>query len=207
MSLTIGITGGVCSGKSVVCSLLAEKGIPVFSADEFARKAVEPGTTPYKEIVSRFGTDILLPDGSLDRPKLRRMMISDNTVKQTLEDLIHPEVIRLMGTCLEDARKNGNPLCGVEVPLLFESGFSRFFDLIVTVTVEPEIRIRRLMARDGVSRFQAIALLKLQMPDADKIKQSDFVIKNNESMEELKDAVDRFYQELMHHLKNCNKKS
>jgi len=204
---TLGITGGVCSGKSAVCGFLTQKGMPVHSADELARQAVKPGTYAYDRIADRFGPGILCADASLDRPQLRRMIIRERSVKDFLEGLIHPEVIRLMRICFEDARKNGDAVCGVEVPLLFESGFSAFFDYILTVTVSPETRIRRLMKRDGVSRSEAEALAGIQMPDHEKIRKSDFIIENNGDMDELEMSVDRFCHKLMERLENYDKKA
>lgn len=206
-TLTLGITGGVASGKSVVCDFLTQKAITVYSADELARKAVEPGTDAYDGIVARFGTDVLCADASLDRPKLRRMIVSDRTVKDFLEGLIHPEVIRRIMACFEEARKKGEAVVGVEVPLLFESGFSHFFDYVAVVTVRHEVRIKRLMKRDGVSRRQAEALAGIQMPDDEKIRASDFVIENNGSMDDLKGAVDRFYHRLTACFENRDEKN
>ncbi|NOY68669.1 MAG: dephospho-CoA kinase [Deltaproteobacteria bacterium] len=206
-TLTLGITGGIASGKSVVCDLLAEKGITVYSADELARKAVGPGTDAYNGIVARFGPDVLCADNSLDRPKLRRMIVSDMAVKDVLEGLIHPEVIRLMTACFEEALKKGETVVGVEVPLLFETGLSHFFDYVAVVTVCHDIRIKRLMERDSVSRRQAEALAAIQMPEDEKIRKSDFVIENKGSRDDLKIAVDRFYHMLMTCFENRDEKA
>ncbi len=196
-TVMLGVTGGVGSGKSLVCNRLKERGIPVFSADELARDAVNPGTAAYEKIVSRFGTGILLPDGALDRLQLRRIITNDSEAKSAMESFIHPEVIRQMLVHFEAARQKREPVVVVEVPLLFESGLAGYFDYILTVKVDRERRIERLMARDGVSRKEAEGLMRIQMPEAQKIEQSDFVIDNNGSQEAVDAAVDRFYQELM----------
>ena len=200
-TITLAVTGGVGSGKTVVCSRLKELGIPVFSADELAREAVKPGTPAYEKIVSHFGADVLLADGALDRSKLRRVILHDSKAKAVLEGLIHPEVIRQMILHFETARQNGNLLVAVEVPLLFESGLAHYFDYVLTVTVDRERRIERLMARDRVSRSDAEGLMRIQMPEVKKIEQSDFVIDNSGSQKALDAATDRFYNELMRVIK------
>lgn len=196
-TVMLAVTGGVGSGKSLVCNRLKERGIPVLSADELARDAVNPGTAAYEKIVSRFGTEILLPDGSLNRSKLRRIITYDSDAKSALESFIHPEVIRQMLAHFDAARQKKESVVVVEVPLLFESGLAGYFDYILTVKVDKERRIERLMARDGVSRQEAESLMRIQMPEAQKVEQSDFIIDNNGSQEEIDTAVDRFYHELM----------
>ena len=200
-TITLAVTGGVGSGKSVVCTRLKDHGIPVFSADELARDAVSPGTSAYEKIVSRFGTGILLSNGALDRAKLRQIITEDRKAKADLEGFVHPEVIRQMLLHIENVRQKGAPVVAVEVPLLFESGLAHYFDYVLTVTVDQERRIERLMLRDRVSRQAAEDLMRIQMPEAQKLEQTDFVIDNNGSQKEVSAAVDRFYNELMREIK------
>lgn len=189
----LGITGGVGSGKSFVCNYLKEKGLKVVSADELARNAVLPGTPGLEKIVSAFGKEILSDDGTLDRKKLRWMITRDREKKEKIEQIVHPEVFLQMDRELAISRKRRDPAIAIEVPLLFETGLETFFDYVMTITVDPDLRVRRVMARDHVTQEDARALMRIQMGDAEKIQNSDFIINNNGSPDETKTLVDRFY--------------
>jgi len=189
----LGITGGVGSGKSFVCNYLKEKGLPVVSADELARNAVLPGSPGLEKIVDVFGKEILSSDGTLDRKKLRGIITRDRDKKEKLEQIVHPEVFLQMDRELTLSRKRRDPAIAIEVPLLFETGLEAFFDYVLIVTVDPDIRIQRVMARDQVTREDARALMRIQMPEAEKIQKSDFIINNNGSPDETKRLMDRFY--------------
>ncbi|MCF8024822.1 MAG: dephospho-CoA kinase [Desulfobacteraceae bacterium] len=195
-ALAIGVTGNAGSGKSVVCMRFREFGIPVFSADQLARQAVERGTRAYEQIVKHFGNGILAPDKSIDRRKLRRIIIKDEGARKTLENFVHPDVIERIKAHLKDAEKQGLPLAAVEVPLLFETGMQKFFDHVIMVSATCENRIQRIMARDGATRKEAKALMKTQMPEEQKRGLADFVINNNESIREVYRQVDRIYKKV-----------
>ncbi|MBS3732891.1 MAG: dephospho-CoA kinase [Desulfobacterales bacterium] len=194
--LKIGVTGGVGSGKSLVCRRLQELGVSVCSADELARQAVEPGTRAYDQIVHHFGRQILTPDGGIDRAALRRIIVDDDTARKTLERLVHPEVMRQMEKHFAAAEKQGAPAAAAEVPLLFEAGLESFFDAVILVRGDMENRLQRVMARDNVSRQEAEALMKTQMSEAQKRKRADYVIENNGSISRMQGEVDRIYAEL-----------
>jgi len=192
--LKLGITGGVGSGKSVVCEYFTLKGLAVVSTDELARLAVMPGTAAYENIVNYFGADALSGDGSLDRKKLRRIITKDPDKKKMLENFVHPEVLRLMEAEFDAAKQREEPVVVFEVPLLFELGMRNFFDLTLTVCASRETQIKRMMNRDHVSYADAEALIGIQMPEEEKIRQSDVIIDNNASKEELYVQMDRFYE-------------
>ena len=198
----LGVTGGAGSGKSAVCERLRALGLSVILADELARRAVMPGMPAYEKIVEHFGSGVLGADGAINRQALRRQIVQDQEKKQVLESFVHPEVFRLMAEDYQAAGQNGAEVVAVEVPLLFEAGMESYFDYILTISVEPDERIRRLMARDQISREEAAALMRIQMPEAEKQKKSDYVIDNSGSLEETVKSVDRFYQKFMARLKN-----
>ncbi len=193
----IAVTGGIGSGKSVVCTMLAEKGLPVVSADELSRRAVEPGTTAYGQIVEYFGESVLLPDGNIDRPALRNVISSDGKAKRALEGFVHPEVFRQMEKRMEEAAQKESAAVVMEVPLLFESGMEKWFDCVVMVFTPEEDRIRRIMARDGVLREEARSMMKIQMPEEMKQKHAQLVIDNDGPMEETRRSVDRLHRRIM----------
>ena len=201
MPVKLGITGGVGSGKSFVCNCLKEKGLRVVSADELARKAVSPGTPAYDKIVDYFGKDILSDDGTLDRKKLRGIITRDKEKKQMLEQFVHPEVFLQMDAAVQKSIQQRDPVIAVEVPLLFETGMEVFFDYVLTVSLEPDLRVQRIMARDQIARAEAEALMKIQMPEAEKIKKSDFVIDNNGTIGQTRISIDRFYENFKNQVK------
>ncbi|MBU0987585.1 MAG: dephospho-CoA kinase [Proteobacteria bacterium] len=200
-TLKIGVTGGAGSGKTCVCNRIKELGLNIISADDLAKKAVAPGAEAYKNIVGYFGQKILNSDGTLNRLKLRRIIIKDETARSALECFIHPQITMLMEQEIVQAEQRGERFVLIEVPLLFELGIQDRFDRVVLVSAPHELRVQRLMERDGVSRIEAKALLDVQLPDAQKIEQADYVIKNNGSREQLKKNIDLFYEDLIKNIK------
>jgi dephospho-CoA kinase len=200
--LRLGVTGGAGSGKSVVCERLRSHGVSVILADELARRAVKPGMPAYEKIVAHFGAEILDEDQTINRARLRQVILKDEEKKRTLESYVHPEVFRLMAEDYMAAGEAGAEVVAVEVPLLFEAGMESYFDYILTLSVEREKRIKRLMARDQISREDAEALMRIQWPEEEKQKKSDYVIDNSGSIEETIQSVDQFYEAFMARVKN-----
>ena len=200
----VAVTGGAGSGKSSVCNRLKELGIIVVSSDALAREAVAPGAAAHKKILNYFGKKVVLSDGKLNRQMLRRMIVNDDTARRSLEQFIHPEISKLMQRKMAQAEQNGHRVVAVEVPLLFELGMEKQFDLVVIVSADPKLRVKRLMDRDKVSREDAEELLNVQMPDPEKVKHGGFVLSNNGSTEQLIRYVDRLYEKF---LKNTEKPS
>ncbi len=198
----LGITGGVGSGKSFVCSYLREKGLNVVSADELARNAVAHGSPAFEKIVAYFGKDILSEDGTLNRKKLRGIITQDKKKKEMLEQIVHPEVFLQMDREFDKSRKRRDAMIAVEVPLLFETGMEVFFDYVLTVSVNTDVRVRRVMTRDQITQKEARELMKIQMPEEEKVQKSDFVIDNNGSPDETKILMDRFYENFIGKIKN-----
>lgn len=200
--LRLGVTGGAGSGKSVVCERLRSHGVSVILADELSRRAVMPGMPAHEKIVAHFGTEILDEDQTINRARLRQVILKDEEKKRTLESFVHPEVFRLMAEDYMAAGEAGAEVVAVEVPLLFEAGMESYFDYILTISVEREERIKRLMARDQISREDAEALMRIQWPEEEKQKKSDYVIDNSGSIEETIQSVDQFYWAFMARVKN-----
>jgi dephospho-CoA kinase len=191
--LKVSVTGGAGSGKSSVCSRFKELGAWVISADEVARKVVRPGYSGFKKIVEHFGKAVLQSNGTLNRRKMREIMLSDETAKTDLERLIHPEILDQMNIEIRKAVKAAQRLIVVEVPLLFELNMADEFDHVVMVSADADIKVKRLTDRDRVSEADARALVTVQMSDELKEKQSDDVIRNNKSLKDLITAVDELY--------------
>lgn len=192
----VAVTGGAASGKSAVSKQLESLGAHVIDLDALSREAAAPGTAVLSAIADRFGPEIISPDGQLERRKLRDIITRNESARQQLEALIHPEIFRLMARDIKKAEARGEKMIVVEVPLLYETGMASLFDAVVAVTADTRLRIERLVDRDGVTRDQARALLDVQMDDAEKISRSRYVLTNNGSSEALKRDVERLYRDL-----------
>ena len=203
--LKIAVTGTAGSGKTSVCNRLKDLGVEVVSSDVLAREAVAPGTAAYEKIVDYFGKNTVSSDATLNRQLLRHIIINDDVSRQTLEQIVHPEIKMRIDSRIAKAGKNGKPAIVVEVPLLFESGMANRFDIIILVITNDELKIERLMKRDRVSRDDAEALLKSQLPDKKKVEKSDFLIHNDGDFNKMKKDADRIYKKILEIIKKTAK--
>ena len=171
-------------------------GIKVISSDSLAREAVAPGSTAHEKIFNYFGERILLSDGMLNRQMLRRIIINDGAARISLERFIHPEISKLMQQKMAQAELEGDRVVVIEVPLLFELGMEEQFDMVVVVSTDRKLRVKRLVDRDNVSRDEAEKLINVQMPEKKKVERAEFVLSNDGSKEQLIRSVDRLYEKL-----------
>ncbi|OKO90805.1 dephospho-CoA kinase [Geobacillus proteiniphilus] len=184
MTLTIGLTGGIASGKSTVSAMMRELGLPVIDADEAARAVVRPGEDAYRQIVAAFGPDILQTNGEIDRAKLGAIVFNDEEERKKLNAIVHPAVRRKMLAEKEALVRSGAKTVVLDIPLLFESGLTSWVDKVLVVYVDDDIQLRRLMARNGFTEEEARARIHAQWPLAEKMKRADAVINNNGTKEE-----------------------
>ena len=194
--LKVAVTGGAGSGKTSVCNRLKELGVKVISADEMAREAVAPGSEALTKIIRFFGEKVVLPDGTLNRKILRRMITDDDHARLTLERFLHNEITNLIQKNVVCAEKEGCRMVVIEVPLLFELDMKDRFDRVVVVIANKELRVKRLMERDQTSRESAENLINVQMPDEEKVGRADYVVWNEGSMENLLESVDVLFKNL-----------
>jgi dephospho-CoA kinase len=186
MTLVVGLTGGIASGKSTVSNMLKEMGITVIDADVESRLAVQYGEPAYKQIVDNFGEEILLPNGEIDRQKLGSIIFHDEQKRQLLNQIVHPEVRRRMNDKKDVALKNNEKIVILDIPLLFESKLSNMVERTLLVYVERTIQLTRLMERNHLSEEEAEARIQSQMPLAEKVKLADTIINNNGQLTETK---------------------
>ncbi|KON86786.1 dephospho-CoA kinase [Sporosarcina globispora] len=184
MSLTVGLTGGIASGKSTVSSLLIEQGYTVIDADIEARLAVEKGEEAYQEIVRHFGECILLEGGSIDRAKLGSIIFHDEKERKALNSIVHPAVRKRMTAKKEQAISHNEQLIILDIPLLFESKLQYMCDRTLLVYADDHTQLQRLMQRNQLSENEAMARIQSQMPLRDKKALADAVIDNNGAIEE-----------------------
>jgi dephospho-CoA kinase len=185
--LVIALTGGIGSGKSTVAKLYATWGASVVDADDLAREVVYPGSKALADIVDRFGKGVLRDDGTLDRKKLGHIVFSDQRARTDLEQILHPLIRQRWLSLLTSLTQSGHYRVIVyAVPLLFESGSSYpEVEKIVLVTSPEDARIARICKRDQTTEENARARISSQLPDEEKAKRSDFVIRNDGTIDEL----------------------
>jgi len=177
----VGLTGGIGSGKSALAEMLRESGVPVIDADAIARRCVEPGTAGLASIVTRFGSDILLSDGSLDRAELARIVFSDATARRDLEEITHPCIRAEIDAQLASLRASAEPpeLAFVEHPLLVETGGHVRVDSVVVIEAPVAIRVERLVTGRGMTVEEALARISAQADDTQRRAVADHVLVND----------------------------
>ncbi len=188
--LLIGLTGGIASGKSTVAHMLEEMGSHVIDFDMLARRVVEPGRPAWKKIVDYFGRDILQGSGEIDRKRLSRIIFGNSEKRKRLEGFTHPFIAdEFTGQVDEIASSDPDAIINAVVPMLFEAGMQVLFHKVVVVYIPREEQIKRLIERDGISEGDAVNILNAQMHIDEKIRQADFIINNENSIEETKRQV------------------
>lgn len=189
--LTLGITGGVATGKSAVTRRFAARGAITFSADEAARAVLTPGSSLLSALAADFGADILMPSGLLDRARLAQRVFTDEAARKRLETLLHPAILRLLRAQMDACRYDfSHGVVAVEVPLLFETHLQPWFDLTLVVAASEEKQIARLQARNGLSESEAHDRLAAQGSLQAKIALADLVLYNDGSLAQLQQDVD-----------------
>ena len=184
--LRIGLTGGIGAGKSTVAQLFAARGVPVIDADEIAHEVITPGGRAYEEVVAAFGRDYLLPDGTLDRDKLRAHVFAHPDARKVLEGIVHPHVRVEINARL---REFDSPYCLIVIPLLFESRMEDAVNRVLTVEADDDIRVRRVMARSRIPESEVRAIMAAQLPATERRMRAHDVIENNAMPEALDKAV------------------
>ena len=185
----IGLTGGIGMGKTAISSYLAAQQIPVLDADIYAREAVEPNSRVLAEVMSRYGTNIVLPDGNLDRPRLAEIIFTSPAEKTWLEQQIHPFVRDRLETELR--RLADAPILLLVIPLLFEAQMTDLTTEVWVVHIPQAQQEQRLKARDRLNIEQIRARIDGQMAIAQKVRQADVVLDNASSLEALYQQVDQ----------------
>ncbi|QJQ94133.1 MULTISPECIES: dephospho-CoA kinase [Halomonadaceae] len=202
MSLTIGVTGGIASGKSSVAHAFEAHGIPWVDADDVAREVVAPGEPALDEIAARFGSQVLDMQGCLNRRALREIVFADNTQRRWLESVTHPRIRQRLVHHLERMAAGPAPYHLLVSPLLFESGQYRMADRCLVIDVSESVQIVRTTSRDEVDEAQARAIIAAQMSRAERLSRADDVLDNSGDAQSLTRQVaelDRQYRQQASH--------
>lgn len=193
--LSIGLTGGIGSGKSVVADMFSQLGVPVIDADVIAHQLVQPGSEALSDVIDVFGVAILTPAGELDRTRLANIVFNKPDMKQRLENIIHPRVREQIRE-FKHVHKNDAYIL-VVIPLLLESGQRDLVDRILIVNATEPVRIQRVHARDGRSEEQIRAIMQNQADDAQRQAAADDSLDNSGSLDELRHSVLKLHQQFM----------
>jgi dephospho-CoA kinase len=194
--LLIGVTGGIAAGKSTVAQMLSRLGAPLIDADMLAREVASGGAV-LQQIIGAFGVQILDGAGMLDRAALGRVVFSDSEARRRLEAITHPAIIAAAEERIASLRRAGHRLVLYEAALLVESGRYREMDLLIVVTADDEIRLRRLVERSGLGRDEAERRIRAQAPQHEKVAVADFVIDNSGSLEQTRSQVLRVWRAIL----------
>jgi len=182
----VGLTGGIASGKTTAAGMFAALGVPVIDTDVIARDVVQPGSAGLSAVVAAFGPEVLLPDGSLDRRRLRDRAFATTESRQRLEAILHPLITADMEA---QSARAGGPYQVLVVPLLLESRLQGRVDRVLVVDCSETVQQARLMVRDGETVTGAERLLAAQLDRATRLEGADDVLDNSGTREELRDRV------------------
>lgn len=196
MTFVVGLTGGIGSGKSTVCRLFEELGVPVLDADVVAREVVAPGSPALEAIAADFGREVIGAGGALDRAALRRRVFADPHDRERLEALLHPLIRARITAAIGRIEA---PYCVVSIPLLVESGWIDLVDRIAVVDVPESVQKERTARRDGLTAAEVEAIMRTQAGRAQRLAHADDVIHNEGDLNHLRaqvEALHRLYGEL-----------
>lgn len=193
---SIGLTGGIASGKSTVSSILAELGAYIIDTDKIAHEVVMPGRPALFSIVNHFGKNVMLPDGNLDRTRLGEIVFENSGERSCLEQIVHPFIEERVEYGMRQAEYLGYKVVIIDVPLLFEAGWQKKVNEIWVVYVDPEIQFARLLSRNSLSHEEAWSRIHSQMPLTEKVKQAQVVIDNTSKLEMTKQQVEKEWRHI-----------
>ena len=189
---SVGLTGGIASGKTTVSNLFAEHGVPIIDTDVISRKLLETGELAYLQVCARFGDEILYADGQIDRSALRKIVFSNPQQKKWLETMLHPLIFQRSHDAITSFSAERYVL--VVVPLLFETNFQSLVDRILVVDCPAEQQVRRLINRDDIDEDLAHKMLEQQMTNGERIARAHDIIDNRDEDSDLAAQVDALHQ-------------
>ena len=194
MTVRVGLTGGIASGKSTVSAILSELGAVVIDADAIAREVVARGTPGLDAVVAEFGAELLTPEGDLDRPAMGALVFADPEARKRLEAIIHPLVHRRSAEL--EAEASAHAVVVHDIPLLTEVGRAGSFDAVVVVDAPTELQVSRMVEDRGWSREDAESRIAAQASREERLATATYVVDNTGTLAELRDRVEQVYADL-----------
>ena len=191
----VALTGGIATGKTHIRKQFESLGVPTIDSDSLSRDAVAPGTPGLAQVIQRFGPDVLDATGALDRRKLGSIVFSDPAARRDLEAIVHPHV-RAATEQWFASLDPAIPFAVADIPLLYEVGRDRDFDIVVVAATNPGDQLRRVMGRDDLSEADARSRIAAQLPLEDKVKRADYVIWTDLGFDETDRQVRRIHDRI-----------
>ena len=196
--LRVGLTGNIASGKSHATQVFAELGAHIIDADVIAHQLLTPGTSTYQRVVQAFGPQVLNPDATINRRKLGEIVFQDETRRQELNGLVHPEVrAQVLRRIEELERSDPDGVVIIDAALMVESGFYRTFDRVIVVHCPSSLQLTRIVSRDGLTVAQARARMAAQMPAEEKVKYADYTIETSGTYRQTREQIETIYRSLL----------
>jgi dephospho-CoA kinase len=199
--ISVGLTGGIGSGKTTAAKIFEECGAAVIYADLVARDLIDKDKTIRQQIIKVFGTESYLQDGHLDRAGMANRIFNNRKLQKILNDIVHPAAIREINRIIEDKRSEGRyKIVIVEAALIFEAGIEDDFDYVIVVDAGKDVRIDRMMRRDGKSKIDVNARINSQISNREKKTRADFVLQNDGTRKDLENSTRFLYGLLIRNL-------
>jgi dephospho-CoA kinase len=199
LALVLGVTGGIATGKSTVLKMLSDLGALTLSADTIAHEVLAKDTPAYRQVFERFGSEVLGPDGEVDRSALAAVIFTDPVAREDLNAITHPHIIRRVREHIDSFRRSPpspDSVLAIEIPLLMECGLESMVDQVLVVAAEQETQVGRLTSRSGISPQEALRRIQTQMPVSQKVERADIVIWNDGDLDELEGSVKDLWEEI-----------
>ena len=195
--ITVGLTGGIASGKSVVARLMVRCGAHLIDADTLAKEAVRPGSVVWRKIVRTFGRDIVNHEREIDRPRLGNLVFRNTKKRRQLNAIIHPWVYaEYQRRARILAKDHPDGVLLFDLPLLFETNAQRRFDHVIVAYVDKQTQLRRIMTRDHLRRSEALERINAQLPLSQKRRDAEYVIDTRTPIAKLRREVREIYKSL-----------
>ena len=196
--LTVGLTGGIASGKSTVDAMFGELGVHVIDADAIVHGLLAPGGAAVAPVAAAFGPAVAAPAGGIDRIALGRIVFGDATARARLESIVHPLVGEEIAASIGSLRRNpGGPIVIVDAALLVETGIDRHFDRLIVVTCREETQLERLVRDRGLTEDEALKRIRAQASSTEKAARAHYRIDNDGTFEQTRGQVEQVYRSLL----------
>lgn len=196
MTLVLGLTGGIATGKSTADEFFKNKNIPIIDSDKIAHNIMNVGKPAWKKVKETFGTDYLNSDQSVNRKKLGKLVFNNEAELKKLNEITHPLIYQEIQEKIKTEKDKNVPLVIVDAPILFETGGQNYCDKTVVITLPPKIQLERLMARNNLSKEDALSRINAQMPLEQKEKLATYVVDNAGTIEELDSKLEQVLKKI-----------
>lgn len=200
MSLIIGLTGGIVSGKSTVAKMFQKLGAKIIDADRIGHEVILPNKPAWRKLIKSFGKSILKEDLTIDRKKLGNLVFNDKKLLKKLNEITHPEIKKIIIKEInkfKDDNRLYNKIMIIDAPLIYEASMDYLMEKIILVQLNEKEQIKRLAIRNIFTREESLKRINSQIPNKEKTEKADYIINNNNSVEKTKEQVIKIWQEII----------